>query len=189
MIQKLTAGGENYMEIKRIEDDPYIAHCKDDLQEIQSVSTHNQETAQLAQSYCTVEALTAISYLAAVLHDCGKYSDRFQEYIRQGEASLFRRGEVNHSTAGGILMEELAPKTSLSEIIQIVIYSHHGLQDAVDLGTGSWLIERRQSKEYQEHEKIEIDPVRQRFYQYTDKELLSYGVYFNLFMFLILLAP
>ena len=70
-------------------------------------------------------------------------------------------------------MEELAPKTSLSEIIQIVIYSHHGLQDAVDLGTGSWLIERRQSKEYQEHEKIEIDPVRQRFYQYTDKELLN----------------
>ncbi len=161
------------MEIKRIEDDPYIAHCKDDLQEIQSVSAHNQETAQLAQSYCTVEALTAISYLAAVLHDCGKYSDRFQEYIRQGEASPFRRGEVNHSTAGGILMEELAPKTSLSEIIQIVIYSHHGLQDAVDLGTGSWLIERRQSKEYQEHEKIEIAPVRQRFYQYTDKELLN----------------
>ena len=120
MIQKLTAGGENYMEIKRIEDDPYIAHCKDDLQEIQSVSTHNQETAQLAQSYCTMKELTAISYLAAVLHDCGKYSDRFQEYIRQEEASLFRRGEVNHSTAGGILMEELAPKTSLSEIIQIV---------------------------------------------------------------------
>lgn len=161
------------MKIMCIEDDPYIAHCKDDLQEIQSVSAHNQETAQLAQSYCTMKELTAISYLAAVLHDCGKYSNRFQEYIRQGEASVFRRGEVNHSTAGGILMEELAPKSSLSEIIQIVVYSHHGLQDAVDLETGSWLIERRQSKEYQEHEKIEIDRVKQRFYQYTDKELLN----------------
>ena len=161
------------MEIKRIEDDPYLAHCKDDLHETQSVSVHNKETAQLAQAYCMVEDLTAISYLAALLHDCGKYSDRFQEYIRQGEMAVFRRGEVNHSTAGGILMEELAPKTSLSEIIQIAVYSHHGLQDAVDLETGSLLIERRQSKEYQEHEKIEIDRVRQRFYQYTDKKRLN----------------
>lgn len=161
------------MEIKRIEDDPFIAHCKDDLHEIQSVSAHYRETAQLAQTYCTVKELTAISYLTAVLHDCGKYSDRFQEYIRQGGMPVFRKGEVNHSTAGGILMEELVPKTSLSEIIQIAVYSHHGLQDAVDLGTGSLLIERRQSKEYQEHEKIEIDHVRQRFYQYTDKKRLN----------------
>lgn len=161
------------MKINYVEDDPYIAHCKADLHETQSVSAHNKETAQLAQAYCTVEALTAIGYLAAVLHDCGKYSDRFQEYIRQGETSVYRRGEVNHSTAGGILMEELAPKTSLSEIIQIVIYSHHGLQDAIDLETGGLLIERRQSKEYQDNEKIELDLVRQRFYQYMDRELLN----------------
>jgi len=153
--------------------DPYIAHCREDSKEKQSVLSHNKETALLAKKSCTKELMAPISYLAGSLHDVGKYGDRFQEYISQGEESAFRRGEVNHATAGGVIMEELAPRTSLSEVVQIAIYSHHGMQDAVDLESGKSLIEKRCSREYHEREKIEMDLVRKRFYEYEDKDGLD----------------
>jgi len=153
--------------------DPYIAHCRENSDEIQSVSVHGKGAAQLAEKSCTKGNMLSISYLAGLLHDCGKYSSRFQEYICRGEESTFRRGEVNHATAGGVIAEELAPRTGLSELIQIAIYSHHGMRDAIDLETGKSLIERRYSKEYQDQEKIEMDLVRKRFYQYMDKDILD----------------
>lgn len=160
------------MERGNIESDIYIAHYREESSEIQSVSEHNRETARLARMRCTIESLAPIAYLSGELHDCGKYSDRFQEYIRQGEEAGIRRGEVNHATAGGILIEETAPLSLLSEMVQIAVYSHHGIQDTVDLETGKILIEKRQSREYLEREKIEIDCVKQRFYQDIGKDIL-----------------
>ncbi len=160
-----------------IEQDPFIAHRKDNSKEIQSVSIHNKETACLAEERCTVEYMVPIAYLAGKLHDAGKYSERFQEYITQNdnekEKSKIQRGDVNHATAGGILIDELAPKSILSEMIQIAIYSHHGIYDAIDLTNGQSLIEKRQSKAYQNKEKIEYELVRQRFYHFINKEVLN----------------
>lgn len=161
------------MEKRNIEKDPYIAHRREDSDALQSVSDHNKETACLAKTRCTMERIAEISCLAGLLHDCGKYSDRFQTYICQGQEGTIRRGEVNHATAGGVIVEELAPGSSLSELVQIAIYSHHGMQDAVDLESGKSLIDKRCSREYQERERIEIDLVRQRFYQYMDKDMLD----------------
>lgn len=155
-------------------DDCYIAHRREEDKEMQSVSAHNRETAQLAERYCTVESLTQAAFLAGIYHDGGKYSSLFQTYIQQEkEEACIRRGEVNHATAGGILIEKLVPKSSLSEVLQIAIYSHHGIYDAIDLKTGQALIEKRQDKDYQEREKIELDFVEEQFYRYTNKAALD----------------
>lgn len=153
--------------------DNYIAHFREDEEKIQSVSAHNQETAILAKGRCMVDSMALIVYLAAMFHDAGKYGELFQEYIRQGEDGPIQRGDVNHATAGGLLIEELVPRSNLSEMVQIAIYSHHGMYDAINIEKGESLIERRQSKDYQIIEKIELDLVRQRFYQYTDREVVS----------------
>lgn len=156
------------------DEDPYIAHQIEDDNEIQPVSAHNRETAGLAEMRCPVENMTPVVYLAGVFHDAGKYSNGFQDYIKQtGEEKYSRRGDVNHATAGGVLIEECVPGSNLSELIQLAIYSHHGVYDAVNMEKGEALIEKRQSKSYQEKEKIELENVRQRFYQYTDKEKID----------------
>ena len=155
--------------------DPYIAHRREEDKKIQSVSEHNRETADIAKERCAVENMVQIVYLAGMFHDAGKYSEAFQEYIKQAgeEQTHSRRGDVNHATAGGALLEEAVPKSNLSEMIQTAIYSHHGVYDAINMEKGEALIEKRQSAGYQEKEKIELENVRQRFYQFADEKALS----------------
>lgn len=153
--------------------DPYIAHIKE-VSIGQPVSVHNIQTGSMAEIYCTVEYMAPLAYLAGILHDIGKYSEDFQIYIKQDKKkfNFLHRGDVNHATAGGNLIEDLLPKSNLSELIQLAIYSHHGLYDAIDLKRGVPLIEKRQSEEYRKLEKIDIDHIKQRFYRYLNKEAL-----------------
>lgn len=153
--------------------DPYIAHKLPDNSETQSVSSHNLGTAMIACERCPLLELIPIIELGGDFHDAGKYSEIFQEYIKQGEDSPLRRGDVNHATAGGLLINKLAPGSLLSEMLQIAIYSHHGLYDCINLSSGEALIEKRQSAEYQTREGISLDLVEERFYQYADRKEIA----------------
>ena len=154
--------------------DPYIAHKLPDNSETQSVSSHNLGTAIIAYERCPLPKLVPIIELDGDFHDAGKYSDNFQEYIIQGEDSPFRRGDVNHATAGGLLINKLASGSLLSEMLQIAIYSHHGLYDCINLSSGEALIEKRQSAEYQSREGISLDLVKNGFINMlTEKKLQS----------------
>lgn len=138
----------------------------------QSLWIHNNQVAKLAleRGRESGQALANLAYLAGLLHDLGKYSNSFQEYIRQDEKNgAFRRGDVNHATAGGLLAEELAPRTGLSEVLQSVIYSHHGLRDCIDVKSGYSIFEKRQSPEYKIRENIEYDLVKERAFQDQDE--------------------
>ncbi len=73
------------------------------------------------------------AYLAGLWHDLGKYSPRFQAYIRQAsgydpDAHIEGGGRVDHSTAGAIhACERLGPK---GRMLAYLIAGHHaGLPD------------------------------------------------------------
>lgn len=155
--------------------DIYTAHIHPDGDIEQSVSAHSRAVSTISKEICPFGGLTGIVMLAGMFHDSGKLSPAFQQYmakIKKGSSTV-RRGEVNHATAGGLLIKELARSANLMELLSVIIYSHHGLQDCVNLENGRQLMERRMSKEYQEENEIDLKIVQERYYGRENREQLE----------------
>src|SRR5690625_2419799 len=112
-----------------------IAHIREDDDVIQTVEEHLIDVKELAERYGDKIGVKHIAGLAGLLHDVGKYSHEFVEYI---EAAVYNpqnappRGSVDHSTAGGKILYELFHKRNknrlkklLTEIVGNAIISHH----------------------------------------------------------------
>lgn len=154
------------LEYTTVEEQIYIAHLYPDHTEGQSVAEHNRAVSAISEKICPAKELTNIVKLAGILHDAGKYGPKFQDYMRkikEGTESYYR-GEANHSTAGGLLLRELSKSSNLTDVLSVVIFSHHGLQDCIHPESGQTLLDRRRSKTYQEEYDIDLDIVRRRFY-------------------------
>ena len=67
----------------------------------------------------------------------------------------------DHTTAGGQIIQEIFPGTLLSEMIQIAIYSHHGLKDCISIIDSSILLRQRKEKA----KKLPIEEAKDYFYQ------------------------
>ena len=100
----------------------------------QSLSEHLFSVAEYGEETGTHIELANFMYLVGILHDLGKADRRFQHYINNGT-----KDRVNHSSAGGkYLINVLAgiPRTRsqkvMNEIIQYIVFSHHGLFDVVN---------------------------------------------------------
>lgn len=122
----------------------YIAHKIKDTGQIQTVDEHCRDSARIMWEKCPVQELESIAWLTGFLHDRGKYSDKFQNYILNAVEGTVKvhKGDVNHSSAGGRIIEALLPKTLVSKMIQAAIYSHHGLRDCLSPDNGHLLFER-----------------------------------------------
>nr|WP_279288876.1 CRISPR-associated helicase Cas3' [Catenibacillus scindens] len=113
---------------------------------------------------CPIPVLKNIYRVASLLHDAGKLSDDFYNYMK----SVWEKGDaaskqhVDHSSAGGRIIEVMGGKKLAAYLIAAAIYSHHGLQDCIDADTGESLSEKRWKKE------IQYDTVIQRFFQICD---------------------
>lgn len=147
--------------------DPYPAHFikkEDGTIDIQTVSEHNFNVAELMRRLCILDELINIAWVTGVIHDGGKYRDAFKEYIERAmREEIVHRGEVDHSTGGGWLLEQLLPHSIKSEFIEIAVYSHHGIQDCINLSNGEVLKYKRLEKNEQ------VDQVWERFFQYSQK--------------------
>lgn len=144
--------------------DPYIAHFREENGDvvIQSVLEHNSNVAFLAEKNSSLKILSPIAWLIGMYHDAGKYQDVFQQYMKKNmEGKETYRGEVNHSTAGGYLLEQLAPDSIVAQMLELPIYCHHGIADALS-GTGKMLLDERLKQ------KENVQQVSERFYQYND---------------------
>ena len=118
----------------------YSAHIKidSDRKEIrQSVAEHCQNCAKYA-SDTSIAGLESTAYLAGLLHDIGKNTAAFNRYIEKAAAGeQVKRGSVNHTFAGvRFVMEhwhENKPclSSAVSELLAIIIGSHHGLFDCI----------------------------------------------------------
>lgn len=146
----------------------YPAHIRMDgeLQIVQSVEAHCRQTAVYAVDFLRCVGLTNAGALIGWLHDCGKYSDDFADYIQRAADDLpVRRGSVNHSSAGlRYLLERYHHGTGdgsdvTAELLAYVIGAHHGLFDCVD--------EQRQNGFVRRQQQAEDSPtVMERFFTY-----------------------
>ncbi|MCD8122697.1 MAG: CRISPR-associated helicase Cas3' [Clostridiales bacterium] len=129
----------------------FAAHVREENGnvQIQAVKEHCQETAEFCKKYGNSTGTGYIAYIAALLHDMGKFTQKFDDYVRGNKS--YRRGEIDHSYAGARYIIEFsntlgAEFYDVSHFIARIIVSHHGLHDWV-LTDGTDYLTRRTGKD------------------------------------------
>lgn len=120
----------------------YIAHINGDKK--QSCTEHCLNTAKYAKADLMSVGLGNTAYLAGLIHDMGKFTKEFNEYIQKSASGEnVRKGSVIHSFAGvRMMMTEFHPMCSgqsksewggiTAEMIATAVGCHHGLFDEYD---------------------------------------------------------
>lgn len=154
----------------------YIAHIRESDSQVQTVEEHLLGVKELAETYGEKIGIKHLAGLAGMLHDMGKYTNEFKEYILEAvnnPTSSPKRGSVDHSTAGGKLLyqlfhtENMIPyKGIISEIVGNAIISHHGyLQDFLNPDLESPYLNRVRDKQLRG-----FDVTQQFFFKHVMKE-------------------
>ncbi|PEV64373.1 CRISPR-associated helicase/endonuclease Cas3 [Bacillus cereus] len=154
----------------------YIAHIRENDSQVQTVEEHLLGVKELAETYGEKIGIKHLAGLAGMLHDMGKYTNEFKEYILEAvnnPNSPPKRGSVDHSTAGGKLLyqlfhtENMIPyKGIISEIVGNAIISHHGyLQDFLNPDLESPYLNRVRDKQLRG-----FDVTKQFFFKHVMKE-------------------
>jgi len=117
--------------------------------ENQELQDHLKETANLAMAFASVYGCGKISYQAGLLHDLGKYTHAFQDYLKRSiRGEDVTRGEVIHSLQGAKFAVREIDDFLLSDIIGNVIATHHGgLYDNITDGERTLSIRTNKSEE------------------------------------------
>ena len=133
---KLHKEGRNRME-------KYLAHIcpasEDGPERVQTVEEHCRKTAEYAARALEDVSLSAGGYLAGLLHDAGKYTAAFQDYLKRSvSGEKLPRGSINHTFTGARLLFSRYHHLELgdfadtaSELLFLAIGSHHGLFDCI----------------------------------------------------------
>lgn len=139
------AGVYRVGEVKPEED--LIAHRREDGKE-QSLIAHLTETSEWAERFAAKVGLPEIGKVMGLLHDFGKASKEYQDYLRSAEGLInpdeddyvdykAKKGKIDHSTAGAQLVyEKLANRGQedkiFSQFLALAMASHHsGLIDCL----------------------------------------------------------
>ena len=128
---------------KAISQIEYIAHVRKTDKSKQPLATHLSEVGQLASEAAAKLNLGNVGLLIGLLHDLGKYSSEFQNYIKS-ETGLIdpdidesvttgsQRGKIDHSTAGAQWVWRSLSKVGkpgqgqfCGQILALCIASHH----------------------------------------------------------------
>jgi len=111
---------------------------RDDAGKDQLLKDHLTGVAELAAKFSAGRSWQQWAKAAGLLHDAGKYSPDFQEYIRrvteQSENKKTNRRGPDHSTAGArVAADELYTKESIGWLLGYAIAGHHaGLPNGDD---------------------------------------------------------
>lgn len=116
-----------------------IAHINEAGLE-QSLLEHLIGTANKAKYKGQKLSIGNIMFITGLLHDLGKNSKLFEDYLKKAviDPSSVKRGEVDHSTAGGKFVydkyyNENQIRKITAQIISAAIINHHGLNDMLDI--------------------------------------------------------
>lgn len=116
----------------------FVAHIQGER--IQSVREHCENVAEYASQEAKPMGLSNTMRLAGLLHDIGKATHAFDDYIRSSAAGEQHLSKVNHSSAGGRYLYEIldgnlnnVDDALTCQMITYAVVSHHGLTDLVDM--------------------------------------------------------
>ena len=134
----------------------YPAHIRnvDGKKYIQTVEEHCHGVAEIAAELLSDIGLEKTAYLAGMVHDLGKFSENFKNYIEKAaDGEKVQRGSVNHTFAGVRFLLEKHSDEQLSgfsdivlEIIAYAVGAHHGLFDCVDDNNNNGFTKRIQKE-------------------------------------------
>ena len=115
----------------------FIAHISGN--EIQTCNEHSVNTAKYASGGLKKVSLSETAYLAGLLHDCGKYTQEFSDYIFASSKGEEPSKRIIHSFAGvNYLLKRYHVDQNdwtgylTAELVSYAIGSHHGLFDCID---------------------------------------------------------
>lgn len=148
----------------------YPAHIREDGA-VQTVKEHCLNTAKTAEKDMRGLGLGNCAYLAGLLHDSGKCTEEFREYIQKaanGEPA--KKGSVIHTFAGvRFLMKTYHvgnPMQMLTaEILSSAIGGHHGLFDCFDENSTCGFSHRTEKQP-----KIDDLAIKNFFEEVTDRK-------------------
>lgn len=132
----------------------YIAHRRETDGKEQSLEAHLLDVSIIAKSSAAKIGLQDQGELIGLLHDLGKYSKEFQDYLKSAVGLIeqdeddyvdakSKKGKVDHSTAGAqLIWQELSKQGQLGQIIaqilSLCVASHHsGLIDCLSSDANS----------------------------------------------------
>ena len=132
----------------------FPAHIRqtDNVEYIQTVSEHCRGVAEGAALLLKDIGLEKTAYLAGLVHDLGKNTVAFKQYIEKAAAGeKVQRGSVNHTFAGArFLLEKhnsecpAGIRDIVLEILAYAVGAHHGLFDCVDDNSNNGFTKRVQ---------------------------------------------
>jgi len=104
--------------------------------ENQKLLDHLNASADLAKVFASVFGCGNTAYLAGLLHDLGKFTHAFQDYLKRSlGGEVVNRGEVIHALQGAKFAEETINDDVIADIIGNSISTHHsGLYDNITDG-------------------------------------------------------
>lgn len=142
----------------------FIAHIRESDKQIQSVEEHLLGVKALAETIGDKIGVKHIAGLAGMLHDMGKFTHQFKNYIIeavQNPENPPKRGSVDHSTSGGRLLYQKyhtgVPSRGgwiLAEVVGNAVISHHSyLHDFLNSDQESPYLRRVEERELPEYER------------------------------------
>ncbi|MDR1628740.1 MAG: CRISPR-associated helicase Cas3' [Oscillospiraceae bacterium] len=147
----------------------YAAHVKQVNGErfVQTMRAHLRKTAEYAAANLKGANLEKTGYLCGLLHDAGKYTQKYCDYIEKAARDEdVVRGSVNHTFAGVIFALERwhqpsqnTPQVALlaAELIAYAVGAHHGEFDIVGTNCQNGFLHRLEKDRAELHYDEAID--------------------------------
>lgn len=163
----------------------YYAHIYKTRKQL--LSNHSSNVKEIAELLGEKIGCKYIAGLSGLLHDMGKYSDKFQDYI-SGNSNL-SRGSVVHSIVGSKFLTDIYNKMHFNtafkremtgyvvEIVSNSIAAHHtSLKNMLNLEG----ISEYKEKIEQDFDYISMNIISNRFYkEMMDDDVTQFIEYFN----------
>ena len=146
----------------------YLAHIRRDGSKEQSMEDHLLRVGNLMKEDAARLGLSSLAYLIGVLHDLGKCTKEFADYLdwcRKNPGDYSDGKKVDHSTAGGQLLMRRYGDRDVDGLLTVhiaalVIFSHH-------TGLMNYLGENGTSDFLRRMEKIDVPNVDLSYYYDT----------------------
>lgn len=168
----------------------FTAHYRKSDKKHQSVKEHLINVSEYCKDYGKSTGIEKISQLIGLLHDMGKLSDEFQEYIstsitceENGNIKEWKKScqRVDHGRIGGMYIYQKYhgiggyAKIAAEIISMVVCYHHGGLHDYISFDCKMPLLERFERKKTD----LSYKQATTRFFEQICDERTIEGMFFN----------